>query len=57
MSVVRLAAENGTINFKEQKAWKKEPPRRVLAFNMRCYIFQCRDLPAADSDGSSDPFI
>ena len=24
---------------------------------MRCYIFQCRDLPAADSDGSSDPFI
>lgn len=24
---------------------------------MRAFIFQCRDLPAADSDGSSDPFI
>ena len=24
---------------------------------MRCYIFQCRDLPSADDDGSSDPFL
>ena len=24
---------------------------------MRAFIFQCKDLPAADSDGSSDPFI
>lgn len=24
---------------------------------MRAYIFQCRDIPAADSDGQSDPFI
>ena len=24
---------------------------------MRAYVFQCRDLPAADSDGSSDPFL
>jgi Ca2+-dependent lipid-binding protein len=24
---------------------------------VRAYIFQCRDIPAADSDGQSDPFI
>ena len=27
------------------------------AYQVRVFIFQCRDLPAADSDGSSDPFI
>jgi len=24
---------------------------------VRAYVFQCRDLPAADSDGSSDPYL
>jgi hypothetical protein len=24
---------------------------------IRAYIFQARDLPAADSNGTSDPFI
>lgn len=24
---------------------------------VRCFVFQCRNLPAADSDGNSDPFI
>lgn len=24
---------------------------------VRAFIFQCRDLPAADSDGTSDPFL
>ena len=24
---------------------------------IRCYLFQCRDLPAADEDGSSDPMV
>ena len=24
---------------------------------IRAYIYQCRDLPAADADGSSDPYI
>ena len=54
---MRLSPENGTVNFKEQPAWKKDPPRRVAAYTLRCFIFQCRDLPAADSDASSDPFI
>ena len=29
----------------------------MQAFKIRAYIFQCRDIPAADEDGSSDPFI
>jgi Ca2+-dependent lipid-binding protein len=24
---------------------------------VRCYIFQCKELPAADSDGKSDPYV
>ena len=24
---------------------------------VRAYIYQCRDLPAADSNGTSDPFV
>ena len=32
-------------------------PRRPSNIKVRAYIFQCRDLPAADSDGTSDPFL
>lgn len=32
-------------------------PRRPGNLKVRAYIFQCRDLPAADSDGTSDPFL
>lgn len=24
---------------------------------VRAYVFQCRDLPAADEDGQSDPYV
>lgn len=58
IGVARLAQHgNGSINWKSHNAWKKMPPKRVMAYTLRAFIFQCRDLPAADSDGSSDPFI
>ena len=57
ISINKLKKSEGTTDFKKEPAWKNKPPRRVGAFNLRCFIFQCRDLPAADSDGSSDPFI
>lgn len=60
ISAARLATDSGilrTVNFSQELAWKKDPPLRVKAFQVRVFIFQCKDLPAADSDGSSDPFI
>jgi C2 domain len=48
---------NGPLDYKNLEAWKKPPPKRLNAWKVRCYIYQCRDLPAADSDGSSDPYI
>jgi hypothetical protein len=49
--------QNGSIDFKQYKAWEKPPARRLKSQKIRCFIFQCRDIPAADSDGSSDSFI
>ncbi len=39
------------------EAWNKVVPKRPKNFKVRAFIFQCRDLPAADSDGQSDPYI
>ena len=55
MSIVDRAA--GIVDFKKFESWSKEPPKRMGVKKVRAYIFQCRDLPAADSDGQSDPFI
>jgi len=49
--------ENEEINFKAHDAWKKMPPKRLEPVKIRAYIYQCRDLPSADSNGSSDPFV
>lgn len=50
-------ASEQEINFREQKSWKKMPPKRLEPVKIRAYIYQCRDLPAADSSGTSDPFV
>ena len=48
----------GTIDWAGYKdTWGKRLPRRPGNLKVRAYIFQCRDLPAADSDGTSDPFL
>lgn len=41
----------GPIQFDQFAAWKKPPPKRLDVKKVRCFIFQCRDLPSADSDG------
>lgn len=51
------SAEQGQVNFKKHKAWKKNPPKRAHPVIIRAYIYQCKDIPAADSNGTSDPFI
>ena len=47
-----------TINYEDYAAWKtplKNRPAKV--YKARIYIYQCRDLPSADDDGQSDPYI
>jgi hypothetical protein len=36
---------------------KRKTMLRLPVYKVRAYIFQCRDLPAADSDGTSDPAV
>ena len=48
---------DGEINFKDFDSWKKKVPKRSNPVTIRAYIYQCRDLPAADAEGTSDPFI
>lgn len=57
LSVAKRRNDGVTDKFSQQPAWKEPVAETSTAFNLRCFIFQCRDLPAADSDGSSDPFI
>lgn len=48
----------GEINFSEIAAWKTVPrPKRIGVKKVRAYVYQCRDIPASDADGQSDPFI
>jgi len=56
LSIVKQDEENA-VDWKKFFAWKKKPPSRMTSYKVRIYIFQCKDLPAADSDGSSDPYI
>ena len=44
-------------NFKSEKAWSSGPPRRMGAWKIRVFLFQCKEIPAADEDGTSDPFV
>ena len=48
---------NPNVNWKSLDAWKKPPPKRLKSQKIRCFIFQCKDIPSADSDGASDPYI
>jgi hypothetical protein len=43
-------ALNGPIDFATFPAWGKVPKRPKL-FKVRIFLYQCIDLPAADSDG------
>ena len=40
-----------------QPKWSKRLGRRPESAKIRCYLFQCKDLPAADEDGASDPLV
>jgi hypothetical protein len=46
-----------TFNSKQYPAWSSKVKKRSNPIRIRAYIYQCRDLPAADSNGTSDPYI
>ena len=48
---------NGPINFSSLPSWSKKVPKRANPVRIRAYIYQCRDLPASDAEGTSDPYI
>lgn len=49
--------KQGKINFRDYSSWRSLPPTRDNPILIRAFIYQCRDLPAADSNGTSDPFV
>lgn len=51
-----VKAEDG-VELKKILPWKKRLAKRPTSLNIRAFIFQCRDLPAADEDGMADPFV
>ena len=48
---------NPPVVWNQWPAWKEKPKKRSEPRILRCYIYQCKDLPSADADGASDPFI
>ena len=54
---IRDVTKDGPADWDSNPVWGKRMARRPGNKKVRAYIFQCRDLPAADSDGTSDPFL
>ena len=48
---------NPELNFDQYPNWNSSIPKRLSSFNLRCFIFQCRDLPPADAEGTSDVYL
>ena len=58
ISIRDVTQEGGVVlDWKANPVWGKRMPRRPGNKKVRAYVFQCRDIPAADSDGTSDPFL
>jgi hypothetical protein len=53
----RTSLNGQKIKFADFDAWKKPPPKRLSSYAIRCFIWQCKDIPSADDNGTSDPFI
>mmetsp|Transcript_42315 Transcript_42315/g.55764 ORF Transcript_42315/g.55764 Transcript_42315/m.55764 type:complete len:209 (+) Transcript_42315:730-1356(+) len=54
LSIVR---DEPGVNLCKEANWAKKLRRRPESAKIRCYLFQCKGLPAADDDGSSDPMV
>ena len=54
---VSIVREDSGIDLKKELPWKKKIKKRPDSSKVRCYVFQCKDLPAADDDGAADPMV
>ena len=48
---------NGDIDWKYLPNWAEELPDQADMYRLRANLYQCKELPSADDDGTSDPFI
>jgi hypothetical protein len=48
---------NGSIDWMNYPTWAKKIPKRPPNIKVRVFVWQARDIPAADDNGSSDPFV
>ena len=46
-----------TINIMKEPNWSRKIQRRPRINKIRCYVYSCKELPAADEDGTSDPVL
>ena len=49
--------KNGPLILKEHHEWNIPMKKRPNTYLVRAYCFQARDLPTANENGSSDPFL
>jgi len=47
----------GRIDWEYIQNWAHEIPNEPKRFPLRCHIYQCKELPASDDNGTSDPYI
>ena len=57
LTIVEGVKEQNEFMVKENPVWHKPMDKRPDIMQVRAYIFQCKDLPAADDSGTSDPYI
>jgi hypothetical protein len=48
---------NGVKDFSKYPSWSKKVARRMNVTNIRIFVFQARDIPAADDNGLTDCYI
>jgi hypothetical protein len=49
--------KNNTVDISSLPEWNAELPSKTTEYLWRAYIFQCKDLPPSDENGSWDPYV
>ena len=50
-------SEKGDVNWDYIPNWSEVLPDKPIRYPIRCHIFQCKELPPSDDNGTSDPFV